>query len=95
MGRLKLDFGSFEILGKSRFSQFPGFSPGKTDHKTDIGIFDHLKTLGRFYPIVFGFWARLEVINCCPSVMWVRYVESVSSTPQYFDTLLPNDGRPV
>jgi hypothetical protein len=35
-----LIFGSFEILGKPGFSQFPGFLPGKTDHETSPLISD-------------------------------------------------------
>jgi hypothetical protein len=59
-----LIFGSFEILGKSGFCQFPGFLPGKTDRETNFGISDQLKILGKFYPphpTVFEFWARLEI----------------------------------
>jgi hypothetical protein len=83
-----LIFGSFEILGKPGFCQFPGFLPGKTDHETNIAIFYQLKTLGKFYPIVFEFWARLEIINCCPSVMWVRYVRYQKAFIRTFGRLI-------
>jgi hypothetical protein len=67
MDKLKLDFwfnqkfnGSFEVLGKpgfcpASFLVFTGQNRSRTDHERNIGMFDHLKTLGRFYPIVLDF----------------------------------------
>jgi hypothetical protein len=61
---LNLMSGSFEKFWWFWFMVvYGGFLPGKTDHETNIGIFEQLKFLGRFYPVVFGFWARLELIN--------------------------------